>query len=178
MASNKPNKQRKPQPWDQRPDETNKAYHRFCLYRDMGPDRSLAKLVQKLGKAKNYKVQLENWSVKHDWQDRVKAYDAHELERQREEREEIRERGRQLYVDNLNKLIHKHLNLALEDAEIDADGNLKVHTNSAQAKLLVDAIEKAGVTVPKEIQIQSAPKRLVFGIFDGEDENQNDNEEE
>jgi hypothetical protein len=60
-------------PWDIRDDETARAYAAFAVYRDMGPDRSLERLGRDLGKTK---AAMEQWSVKHGWQDRVRSFDA------------------------------------------------------------------------------------------------------
>jgi hypothetical protein len=62
---------------EQRIGETPKAYNAFTEYCDLGVDRSLAKLSQKLVKVKqNFNV----WSVQHEWQKRVAEYDLAILE--------------------------------------------------------------------------------------------------
>src|SRR5688572_30471065 len=65
-------------PWDKRPDETDKAYKAFTDYIDLGPDRSLDKVRQKLGKSSGYTRQLEKWSSAYEWGTRSSAYDAHQ----------------------------------------------------------------------------------------------------
>lgn len=60
-------------PWDMQPSETAKAYQAFQTYRDMGAGRSLEKLGQFFGKTK---AAMEQWSVKHGWAERVRAFDA------------------------------------------------------------------------------------------------------
>lgn len=87
--------------WDKREDETGKAYEWFCRYRDMGPVRSHAKLVQKYGKNPTYKSQTELWSRKYGWVERVAAYDDH-LESLKREKNE----GRIL------KTVEEHIELA------------------------------------------------------------------
>lgn len=60
--------------WDRLPGESSKAYHHFCLYRDMGASRSLRKMAKdgvcgaKLG-------QLERWSSNWRWVERCQKYD-------------------------------------------------------------------------------------------------------
>ena len=34
--------------WTRLENETSRAYHAFCIYRDMGPERSLEKVREKL----------------------------------------------------------------------------------------------------------------------------------
>lgn len=67
--------------WERRPDETDKSWAAFQVYRDMpilGPRderRSHANLAVKLG----YDTlrSLEDWSKKYDWVARCRAYDAY-----------------------------------------------------------------------------------------------------
>lgn len=61
--------------WDRLEGETSLAYEWFCRYRDMGPDRSMTKVVQSCNKGATYKGQLAKWSLKFDWVSRVMAYD-------------------------------------------------------------------------------------------------------
>jgi hypothetical protein len=69
-----------PLPFEQQPRETSKAYAAFREYLDLGPQRSLVAVGQKLGKSR---VVIERWSSKFDWVSRVQAHTAHlaELER-------------------------------------------------------------------------------------------------
>ena len=56
--------------WERQPNETNRSFAAFNEYLQMGPQRSLAKAGQKVGKPTWL---LEGWSVKYDWQRRVAA---------------------------------------------------------------------------------------------------------
>jgi hypothetical protein len=63
--------------WDKLPKESSKAYALFCLYRDMGPDRSIAK-VKRLsieGLSIPSKTQLLEYSGKYNWVSRAAAWD-------------------------------------------------------------------------------------------------------
>lgn len=60
--------------WDRRENESIQAYEAFCLYRDMGADRSCVKVGQKLGKSATI---ITRWSFQHDWVARARAYDMH-----------------------------------------------------------------------------------------------------
>ncbi len=64
-------------PWDILDAESSLAFDRFCSYRELGPNRSIARAVKHLGKAPVYIRQLEIWSSKHDWVSRARSYDAH-----------------------------------------------------------------------------------------------------
>jgi hypothetical protein len=61
--------------WEQLPDESALAYEAFCIYRDMGPTRSLAKAAQAMERPPGYKQQLGEWSAKYEWQSRCRDYD-------------------------------------------------------------------------------------------------------
>lgn len=59
-------------PWERQPDESTKAYEAFGIYRDMGTERSIAKVSEKLGKSE---ALLERWSRTYDWVKRAAAWD-------------------------------------------------------------------------------------------------------
>jgi len=58
--------------WERLDTDTDKSYEAFCIYRDMGSNRTLRKLAQELNKTL---TQIGDWSSKHNWQERVSAYD-------------------------------------------------------------------------------------------------------
>lgn len=62
------------QVWEQQPRESAKAYDAFLLYRDLGAERSLAAVGQRLGKSKAI---CERWSARWSWVRRCAAYDTH-----------------------------------------------------------------------------------------------------
>lgn len=59
------------QPWEMQPSDTPKSWEAFVVYRDM-EKRSLAKVAAKLGKSIKL---IERWSQKHNWVERVAAWD-------------------------------------------------------------------------------------------------------
>jgi hypothetical protein len=67
--------------WSKRATESARAYEAFASYRDLGADRSLEAVGQKLGKSK---VLMETWSSQHAWVKRVSDYDAHQDRLRRE----------------------------------------------------------------------------------------------
>jgi hypothetical protein len=72
-------------PFEQQPRESAKAFAAFKAYLDMGAERSLEAVAQKFTKSSRL---LKRWSVKYDWQARVKTHGAHlsEVERKAIER--------------------------------------------------------------------------------------------
>ncbi len=93
------------QPWERLPGESSRAYGMFTEYRLMGPGRSLAKLVQKLGKKRGYKSQLEEWSKKYDWVSRCQAYDDHEAREREEQLEKIRRSAVRSYTGHTQRML-------------------------------------------------------------------------
>lgn len=82
-----------PEPWERRESESTKAYEAFCIYRDMGRERSLAKVAEKQQKSGSL---IGRWSRENDWVNRAAKWDDEQerLEReiaQREQTKAIRE---------------------------------------------------------------------------------------
>lgn len=71
--------------WDRLPNESPKVYDAFMKYCEMGPDRSLSKLVNELSKSKSL---LSRWSAKYSWFEGSSAYDIHFHKIKMKEREE------------------------------------------------------------------------------------------
>lgn len=97
-----------PQPWDRRQNETSKAYEAFCEYRDMGTQRSLSKVAEKLQKSETL---MGRWSRTYGWVERAAAWDA-EQDRiareiaQKEQAEEIK-KMRKRHADLANAMLIK-----------------------------------------------------------------------
>ena len=60
-------------PWERRDNESTQAYEAFSIYRSQGAKRSHEKVARESGK--NIAL-MSRWSSRHDWVDRVRAYDA------------------------------------------------------------------------------------------------------
>lgn len=78
-----------PEPWERRENETSKAYEAFCVYRDMGPDRSMRATAERLGKSQGL---MEGWSAKHEWVNRASLWDDEQdrIEREIAQREQAK----------------------------------------------------------------------------------------
>lgn len=59
-------------PWERQKGESAQAFEAFTTYRDMGAERSLRAVSQRLGKSKTI---IDRWSREKDWVERVRAYD-------------------------------------------------------------------------------------------------------
>lgn len=63
--------------WERLEKESARAFAAFAVYLELGPERSLAKTGQKLGKNL---TTIGEWSTKHGWVDRARSWDL-EVER-------------------------------------------------------------------------------------------------
>lgn len=84
--------------WKQVKNEGTKAFEAFRAYRDMGENRSLAKVAEKLGKSETL---ISRWSSRNKWQERIQLYNS-EIERETKA-EVIKER---------KKMIDRHIRIA------------------------------------------------------------------
>ena len=101
--------------WDRQPRETSRSYELFCVYRNLGPERSLTKAresAEGIPSVPRLKVLCVRWN----WVDRARKYDDY-LEhqdrlQQEKERREMRKRhakiavlGQNIAVKGLEKLL-------------------------------------------------------------------------
>jgi hypothetical protein len=62
--------------WDRLHGESAKAYHAFCIYRDLGPKRSLSRVRDVIYPNANGKTgRLQEWSKEYSWVKRSEAWD-------------------------------------------------------------------------------------------------------
>jgi hypothetical protein len=103
--------------WDRLPGESSKAYHHFCLYRDMAASRSLRQMAGVPG-CTSVRRQLNRWSSRWQWVERCRQYDEHleyQLRTQQEkERREMSKRhariamlGQNILVKGMEELLAK-----------------------------------------------------------------------
>ncbi len=59
-------------PWERQPNETEKAYAAFSVYRDMADKRTIQAVCDEIGKS--YQA-VYRWVSKYEWKDRVRLYD-------------------------------------------------------------------------------------------------------
>ena len=58
--------------WERREGETNKQFEAFCVYRDLGIDRTQRKVSEQLRKSE---ALISRWASINNWTERVRAYD-------------------------------------------------------------------------------------------------------
>lgn len=60
--------------WERMERESAKAFAAFCQFRDLGPDRTLRKVAEMLGKSEQL---MQRWSKKFNWHNRALDFDEH-----------------------------------------------------------------------------------------------------
>lgn len=68
--------------WDKQNGESEKAYQAFCVFLDMGSDRTVDGVAKKLSKSRQL---MTRWCATYKWRDRAAAYDNSIMEETREE---------------------------------------------------------------------------------------------
>lgn len=61
------------QPWDRQPGESSKAYEAFCVYRDLGANRSLQRVASELSKSA---ALMKRWASQWGWVSRAEDWDS------------------------------------------------------------------------------------------------------
>ena len=113
-------------PWERMEGEGSKAFEAFRVYRDMGAERSLRAVGERLGKSKAI---IERWSSSNQWVERVRAYD-NDLERA----------AHLEAVKGVREMQRRHLGMA---AQLQHKGMLALQSldpNSMNAKVLIKYI--------------------------------------
>lgn len=79
-----------PKPWERQPDETPKPFEAFCIYRDLGTNRSIAQVAAKLSKSEQL---MKRWSAANNWVERAAAWDDEQerIEREVAEKERVKQ---------------------------------------------------------------------------------------
>jgi len=76
-----------PEIWERQPYESSKAYAAFCIYRDLGTERSLDKALAAANKKPTNRRHWARWMDKYNWLERARAYDDYLERKKREEKE-------------------------------------------------------------------------------------------
>jgi hypothetical protein len=133
--------------FEQLPKESAKAFAAFSLYLNLGAERSLAAVAQKLSKSEQL---LKRWSAKFDWPARVAAHAAHYAIIEREAVEAVA-RGkaaewekRETQLRETEWSMHERAIAAAKrglDAYMDKD---KVYANLADIARMLEIASKLG----------------------------------
>lgn len=97
------------QQWERFDTDTDKSFEAFCVYRDMGSNRSHEKVAKELGKSATL---ISRWASENDWSERISAYDDYLREEHRKRVESARLEVAENVLDDykvLRKAIKKRL---------------------------------------------------------------------
>lgn len=116
-------------PWEQQPGESAKAFEAFETYRDMGPERSVRKVVQKLNKSLTL---IARWSGTYNWTYRARDYDR-DLDRQAHEQA----------VHNVQQMNDRHIQIAMQLQEKASAALENLAAANLTPRMILDFITKA-----------------------------------
>ena len=89
--------------WERQDYDTDLSFRAFCIYRDMGADRSLSKVASQLGKtSKGFGL----WPGKMKWAERAAAYDNY-----------LDHHKRELMLKNIEDINKKQIEQSIECAK-------------------------------------------------------------
>ena len=110
-------------PWEQQPGESAKAFEAFAIYRDMGVERSVRKVTQRLNQSLTL---IGKWSSRYNWPERARAYDR-DLDRQ----------AHAQAVREVRSMTNRHIRIAmqLQAKALEALEQLNVATLSPKMQL-------------------------------------------
>lgn len=130
------------------PEESNRAFAARIEYVTMGPDRSLDKTRQRLGKSAGYTRQLQEWSTRYGWASTAAGWDNQQAavalriasEKYRADlekhRSEASEAGHALYVvagqliRSINEILGRPKKIKGEDGKIYTVHNIDLNANT------------------------------------------------
>lgn len=144
-------------PWDQYTDETDKAYHRFSVYLELGAERSLDKTRQELGKSSGYIRQLETWCSKYDWVERAAAFDRHVIRTSLKNKEDIMDEMTGMVLDKAKNLLSEMIDMGMMDGlqivggkEGDSEFAQTMNVYTQKLKAIESALDRIGFVRQKE----------------------------
>ena len=129
---------KQPDPWERQEDESTKAYEAFCIYRDMGIQRSLSKVAEQLQKSDTL---MGRWSRTFDWVERAAQWDS--------EQDRV---ARQQQLDEIKKMRKRHATLA---------GAMLMKAAAALKELPEDEIKATDIS--RMVDVASKLERLSRG---------------
>lgn len=115
--------------WERQPGESAQAYEAFAIYRDMGSNRSLRAVAEKL--SKSYTL-IGRWSREKKWGERCRAYDNH-----------LDDKARQEALQKYKKMRTRHIGIALQLQEKALAELKNLPEGSMTPKDIIQFLDKA-----------------------------------
>lgn len=139
-----------PEEWDRQPFERSRAYAAFCVYRDLGAQRSLQAVSEKIGKTRSL---LSQWSRKWEWVKRVEAWDNHLDGIALKEQEEA---AKQAKIE----MTRRHLNIAKALQAVSAAG---INHLNEVARAKDNKLDLSPMEISKMAELGVKLERLIEG---------------
>lgn len=149
-----PNK-RTEQPWERQNGESAQAFAAFSAYLEMGPERSIRAVSQKLVKSKTI---IDRWSRTHHWVERVRAWD-----------NQLQAEARKAAVAELRDMTRRHIQIA-QQMQSAAVGALKKYGRDMVNPKNFAAVVKLSTELERQNREAEAAS---FGTGPDTDENEN-----
>ncbi len=145
-------------PWERQKGESGQAYEAFAAYRDMGTDRSIRAVGQKLGKSR---ALIERWSSQWKWQERIRAYESDIDRKAREkavkERKTMRDRHTKIAMQVQRKALEALEQLSVEDmTPKDIKEYIRMATDLERLSRTFDTGEQKETEAVKETSLADA----------------------
>ena len=90
-------------PWERQEGESVKAFEAFTVYLEMGDERSIREVAQRLAKSR---ALIGRWSVTYQWVERVAAFDA-----------DVQRKAHAKAVKKRRNMVDRHISIALKMQE-------------------------------------------------------------
>ena len=90
-------------PWERQEGESVKAFEAFTVYLEMGDERSIRDVAQRLAKSRTL---IGRWSVTYQWVERVAAFDA-----------DVQRKAHAKAVKKRRNMVDRHISIALKMQE-------------------------------------------------------------
>lgn len=91
------------EPWERQEGESVKAFEAFTVYLEMGDERSIRDVAQRLAKSRTL---IGRWSVTYQWVERVSAFDA-----------DVQRKAHAKAVKKRRNMVDRHISIALKMQE-------------------------------------------------------------
>ena len=126
------------EPWERQEGESTKAFEAFCIYREMGLNRSIRKVAEELSKSETL---MARWSGNYNWVERAAQWDA--------EQDRV---VRQQQLDDIKKMRKRHADLAEA---------MLIKAGKALLRIPVDEIKAGDIT--RMLDIATKVERISRG---------------
>ena len=116
-------------PWERQEGESAKAFEAFNVYLEMGADRSVRAVGQKLDKSRTL---IGKWSATYGWVERAAAYD-----------DDLQRKAHAQAARKARKMTDRHINIALKMQEKARASLAELKPGDIDPKTLVSIIREA-----------------------------------